>query len=556
MTSHAESLYRQINHFISGSASGLLQLLVAAAQRTTFDRIIVCPTYPAPAWTSGLSLAIQQLREATSCSDVHLPTFLARLYASTRVLQHRKTAGQFFTPGTVAEWALALEPPRINDDVLDAGSGTAVFADALVRTRRPVRSYVGVENDAILVLCAAHVLDSINAPDTFKVWYANFLLLKEASFDKLGLRRPTLIIANPPFIRSHRLSGRARVLASIKANLGITLSHMAGSGSYFLSRAASLTEGSKSFTVDRRPTTRLLFFFPREAAGAAHARKLRQDLEQLHGWTWQEHVIPDAQTGIDKRPSNALALFFVFERKKVAVEPSVERSDAAVRVHDFLNIKRGISTGCNEFFVLNDEEVRHRKIPQHHLRAVLPTRIHIANTLLSESDWNQLRLSGHRCWLLSLPDRDLDAFEIPIREYIREGLRRGMHTTPTAQRLRTWFSLPIPSTPPDIFVTYFFRGAPRFILNGAKVLNLTNILAGRFTIPIKDGTCQQAIIDALNEQATCWMEKRMTGREYRGGLKKIEPRELSMLPIDPRIADLIIIRDQRAIPPVSGSLFD
>lgn len=555
MTSHVESLYQHINHFVSGSVSGLLQLLVAAARRTTFDRIIACPTYPAPAQTSGLSLAIRQLREATSCPDVHVPTFFARLYASTRALQHRKSLGQFFTSEAVAEWALALEPPRVNDDVLDAGAGTAVFADAIARTGWQVRSYVGVENDAILALCAAHVLDSINAPDTFKVWYANFLLLQEQSFDNLGLRRPTLIIANPPFIRSHRLNGRERVLASIKANLGITLSHMAGSGSYFLSRAASLTGCSKSLTVDGRPNTRLLFFFPREAAGAAHARKLRQDLQRLHGWIWRDYVIPDVQTGIDKHPSNALALFFVFERMKVDVEPSGRRSNTVACVRDFLDIKRGISTGCNDFFVLNDAEVHHRKIPQHYLRAVLPTRIHIASTFLSEDEWNQLRMSGHRCWLLSLPDRDLDSFESPVREYLREGLRRGLHSTPTAQRLRTWFSLPIPSTPPDIFVTYLFRGAPRFILNGAKVLNLTNIIAGRFKVPIKDRTRQQAVIDALNEQATCWMEKQMPGREYRGGLKKIEPRELSMLPVDSRIADLII-RDKRAIPQAVGSLFD
>ena len=72
---------------------------------------------------------------------------------------------------------------------------------------------------------------------------------------------------------------------------------------------------------------------------------------------------------------------------------------------------------------------------------------------------------------------------------------------------------------------------------------------------IEDSTRQQAVIDALNEQAKCWMEKLAPGREYKGGLKKIEPKELSMLPVDPRIADLVV-RDRRAVSATSGWLFD
>jgi hypothetical protein len=74
-----------------------------------------------------------------------------------------------------------------------------------------------------------------------------------------------------------------------------------------------------------------------------------------------------------------------------------------------------------------------------------------------------------------------------------------------------------------------FRGAPRFILNSAKVHHLTNILGGRFILPSDNPT---RTIKILNEQGKRWMETLGPGREYKGGLRKIEPRELSFLAFD------------------------
>ena len=84
MASSAESLYREITQFTKGSAAGLLQILVAAARRSTFQRIIACPTYPVPVRSSGVSLAVRQLHEAMQHPDVRVSTFFARLFESVR----------------------------------------------------------------------------------------------------------------------------------------------------------------------------------------------------------------------------------------------------------------------------------------------------------------------------------------------------------------------------------------------------------------------------------------------------------------------------------------
>lgn len=337
---------------------------------------------------------------------------------------------------------------------------------------------------------------------------------------------PTFFIANPPFVRFHNLTGRDRIRTDLKSRLGIALSPLSGSGSYFLLHAAEIAGSADSSKLIDRPKGRLLFFFPKEAAGAAHARRLRDDLQRTHGWIWRDYETPTTQTGVDQHRSNALALLFVFEQNKSTSEPRVRQSKPTACVRDVLQIRRGISTGCNEFFVLTDKEVRRRKIPKQRLRRVLPTRIPLTSTIFSEADWDVLRESGLPCWLLSLPKSNIEDFETPVQEYLKEGLRRGVHATPTAQNMRPWFSLPVPTAVPDVFVTYLFRGAPRFVLNGARVLHLTNILGGRFVAPLQDPGRQEMIIDSLNEAAKLWIEENKAGREYKGGLRKIEPSGL------------------------------
>jgi adenine-specific DNA-methyltransferase len=553
MKSRPEELYRRIHKFINNSREGLLQLLVGATARRTYTRIIDCPTYPVPANTTELPEYIRNLQELLNIRTVDRPTLFAKLFAKTRTLEERKRSGQFFTSPEVAKWALSQPNLLPGDDVCDAGAGTAVFAQAIMQTRVAINSYVGIENDPILALCAAHVLELIGAPATYKVWYANFLTLDDSAFRKHHLNLPNVVVSNPPFVRSRYLFGLDRLRQELKAKLGFVPSSLSGSGSYFLSRAAALTTSNEWAGKGRKP--RLLFFLPKEYGGAAHAHKLREDLRKMHRWNCQEYGIPHAQTGVDRHPSNALALFFVFEQRKAATHVSVRAADTTVRVSDILQIRRGISTGCNDFFVLNEEEARRRRLTEKlGLRRVLPTRIHLPDRVFTETYWHELRERGYPCWLLVLPDGKIKDFDRAVQEYLREGLRRGLHATPTAKTLRTWFSLPA-KRPADVFITYFFRGTPRFILNEARVFNLTNILGGRFTSLVGNAAAQELIVNALNKQAIDWMHGKGAGREYKGGLRKIEPRELSNLPVGTSILRLLDLH-KKAAAPKTGYLFD
>jgi len=403
----------------------------------------------------------------------------------------------------------------------------------------------------VLTLCAAHVLESIQAPSSYKIWYANFLLLDRAAFTAKQLPQPNLVIANPPFIRFHNLANRARIRVALKSSLGIDLSSFSGTGSYFITRAADLV-GPPNTNLRHYPQ-RLMFFLPAEASGAAHAQRLRADLLHDHGWKHRKLRVPSAQTALERDRSNAVAFLYIFEQTAKSKPRPAKSSKKGFALGDLLQVRRGLSTGRNDFFVLTEAEVNRRRIDRKKwLTAILPTRIHMPDRCFTTRMWNELRDSGHACWLLTIRRDQVEDLDVAVENYLREGVRRGVHATPTAAALRHWFCLPLPDDVPDLFVTYFFRGAPRFILNQAGVLNLTNILGGRFRDAALDATRKQALVDSLNVEAKKW---KSAGREYKGGLKKIEPRELSMLRVSAAMHELYRPKDLTA-KAVTGRLFD
>ena len=528
-----ETSIEKLKGFVGGSPSALAQLLVAAAGKSTFARIVDCPTYPAAARTPDLPEALACLRLLLGSSDGYRAVGLARLYNASRSITQRKRTGQFFTPPVVAEWGLTLGSLDRDSVVCDAGAGTGIIAEALLKSGRPASAYIGVETDPILALCAAHVLEANGAPASFKVWYANFLTLARTEFEERGLPAPNVVISNPPFIRSHRLQDRSRTLASLGASLGVKLSSMSGAWNYFLCKAAELLQFQDRHEQKKG---RLLFFSPREATGAAYSRRLREDLHRKVGWQPTQHDIPEnLLNGQDFRASS-LALLFVFQRGVVPARQSSARTATGHVVGDLLTVRRGISTGRNAFFVLSQEDVQEREIPTEYLSPVLPTRISLTADTVSHADWYKLLESGHACWLLTLPNVEIDQLERPVRTYLSEGVRAGLHDTATARRSKTWYCLPIPPSPADVFITYLFRGAPRFILNEARLHHLTNILGGRFRNPLTKNGGKAAIVSALNAMADEWFKNGAPGREYRDGLRKIEPKEFERLPIGPSTA--------------------
>lgn len=537
---HFHRKYKLLFDYCAGSVAGFTQVLVAAATKRTYQRIINCPAYPVPARTQESEPPLMALLDAMRSERGRLAELFAALYARTRPIVYRKAHGQFFTDPAMARKAIDYANITPADDVLDAGAGSCVFGEKLLASKAAARSYTGVENDPVLALAGAHVLEADSAPTLYRVWYTNFLTVRAASFTRLAIPLPTVFLANPPFLRSSKLIGRARISAILQELTHIELPSSSGAANFFLLKAAAIAEETKA------GSSRLVFLSPRESVGSRAAIILRERLASTLGWHAECLPLPSRQSGVDSHRSNAAAVVFVFRRRRHGITtraPEVQGRHLSI----VARVKRGISTGCNEFFVLSDAAVAEAQLPAAYLTRVLPTRIPLRGVAFGPEEWQMLRAGGAAVWLLTLPPWDINEFEAPVREYLKSGVRRAIDTSVTAKRLKRWYSLPLPSEPAHFFLTYIFRGTPRFLANTAGVAHLTNILGCRLNRPLPDTMSLEDAAKLLSTEAEKWVGGGLIQRTYRDNLMKFEPREVEALPISDVVAETLIgtpLRDE------------
>ena len=236
----------------------------------TFNRIRNCPTYPVATITLDLEERVQLLRDSIALNPYEISNALAFLYESTVDNQSRKNYGQFFTPLPVTKQVISHLALQSGETVLDPGCGTGIFPLSIMRNLidRSIDStsitYIGVENDPVLALSAAISLEWIKAPTKWQVHYANFLLLKPEDLPQIDV-----IIANPPFVRFHRLGDKEKLREGLSRSEKYALSSYSGLHSYFLSH-------SSQFLKDGR----MIFIVPIEMNNTQYGLKLLKQLRQ------------------------------------------------------------------------------------------------------------------------------------------------------------------------------------------------------------------------------------------------------------------------------------
>jgi hypothetical protein len=218
---------------------------------------------------------------------------------------------------------------------------------------------------------------------------------------------------------------------------------------------------------------------------------------------------------------------------------SVEELPELTPFHELANIKRGIATGDNDFFCLSDSEVEERGISEEY-RVKLIRRTNGLAYDLRDGDWEEWREAGDEVWLLYCHDEEdeliarADIDDPAVEEYLDHGEERGANKGYLVEKRNPWYRVE-KRNPPPILVTYMSQSGFRFIRNQAEVVSLNNL----HNISFPEDTEYEpeevnALLAYLNSDIVNKIVQR-SGREYGGGLHKIEPGELEHIPvIDPK----------------------
>ena len=218
----------------------------------------------------------------------------------------------------------------------------------------------------------------------------------------------------------------------------------------------------------------------------------------------------------------------------------VQQLKECLRIDDIFSIRRGLATGANNFFILNERQVAEYGLPLQFLKPILPSPRYLQSDEIS-SDAVGNPMIEQRLFLLNcnLPASQLKNEYPKLWEYLETGIPEISERYLCRGR-DPWYSQEQRLSAP-LLCTYMGRGDTksgrpfRFILNHSKAI-AANVYLMLYPKPVLSRALQQQpellqqIWKGLNALPNSALIDE--GRVYGGGLWKMEPSELANVPLD------------------------
>jgi adenine-specific DNA-methyltransferase len=189
------------------------------------------------------------------------------------------------------------------------------------------------------------------------------------------------------------------------------------------------------------------------------------------------------------------------------------------------DVRIGVVTGANRFFVRTRDEVRLLGIEDDHSAPIVSRGGWLRAARWTAADQDQKRGSRSRLLLIA-PGQSMSKAlkeEIAIAEV--EGLDQRGH----CRKRETWYSLRDERIA-DLFLPYMGAAAPRLVINvaGAHCTNAVH------RVYVRAGQASLASVAAASWTSLYRLSAELVGRSYAGGVLKLEPGEAGLL----RLPDL------------------
>lgn len=467
----------------------------------------------------------------------------------------RNRLGQFATPTPLAvdilEYAARLFPKREAIHFLDPAIGSGAFYSAL-------RNVFPQDQ---LVEALGFEIDPDYAKAANQLWGNSRLVIKRADFtNEEPVPRFNLLICNPPYVRHHHLQNgdKARLQFRTAQASGMKLSGLAGLYCHFLglSRAWMTDDGLAGWLIPSE------FMDVNYGRSVKHYLLNKVTLLHIHRFDPKDSQFADALVSsavvwFRKRvPPKGHVVTFSFggtllnpklastiPAKTLADESkwsrfpteSVRANTSIPIISDFFQIKRGIATGNNKYFILKAGDIASRGLPFEMFQPILPSPRYIQADEVC-ADKNGLPLLPRQLFVLDsrLAEEQIKERFPALFDYLQEGKAQGVPDRYICRNRTPWYAqehrLPAP-----IVCTYLGRGDSksgrpfRFILNQSNAI-VANVYLAMYPKPVlarrikADPILIRRVWEILN---TITPQQLIgEGRVYGGGLYKLEPQEL------------------------------
>ncbi len=459
--------------------------------------------------------------------------------------------GQFWTPDWVADAMAAYALQDGADTLFDPGVGAGALLRAGRRLRGPKLKLRGREIDPAAFAAAEQ--SGLSAKDMAGVQ------LRDFAIDPPNEQFRS-IVANPPYVRHHRLSESAKVSLHTFARdlIGRPIDGRAGLHVFFLLRclnalapggrlafivSADICEGVfartlwawiasrfcldavVTFAPDATPfpgvdTNAVLFLIrnDRPRTTLAWARVMEPDTDALTEWVKEQ------------KPTNGVE---VIERTVAeGLSTGLSRAPLTTKstqhtLGDFARVMRGIATGENEFFFMTPTRAEELGIPRRYFIPAIGRMRDVQTEPFTQEDLQALDAAGRPTRLLSLGEEPREKLPAPLQRYLETGEKSGLPASTLIATRKPWYRMER-RTPPPFFFAYLGRRAVRFIRNQTDAVPLTCLLC----IYPHDASPENLVrLWQVFSDPRTLAGLRLVGKSYGDGALKVEPRSLQQLPL-------------------------
>ncbi|MCK9399622.1 MAG: N-6 DNA methylase [Bacteroidales bacterium] len=466
--------------------------------------------------------------------------------------------GQFWTPSWVAD-AMVAYVSKDTDLVFDPATGRGAFYESLLKLNKPNVSFFGTDID-----------ENVLSDEIYNK--RNCLVEKRDFIKNPPPRKFKSIVANPPYIRHHRIDEQTKVfLKQLSSGItGQSIDGRAGYHIYFLIQALNHLEKDG----------KLAFIMPADTCEGKFAKNLWKWISENFCIecviTFDEDATPfpnvdtNAIVFLIKNSKPTETLHWVKASKAYSTDlfnfissdfkqqkfetidvvnrqlkegiltgftrPEQNHNGFKYHLNDFASVMRGIATGSNEFFFLTAQQVKELGIPNEFFKRAIGRTKDSTENLLTVKDVEQLENENRPTYLLSINAKDVLPQE--IIDYLKVGEEMGLPNRSLIQQRKPWYKMEKREVPPLLFA-YLGRRKTRFIKNEAGVLPLTGFLC---VYPIcRDKEFVDKLWQVLNHPDTLENLK-LVGKSYGSGAIKVEPGNLNKLPIPEHIVNLFDLK--------------
>ncbi|MXY65370.1 MAG: SAM-dependent DNA methyltransferase [Gammaproteobacteria bacterium] len=476
----------------------------------------------------------------------------------------RNRMGQFATPAGLAadiqRYALRTLGPNVDVRFIDPAFGTGSFYSALlgVFPRSRIRAAVGYE------------IDPHYGRPAKTLWRNTGLDIRLEDFTRSeppgSGDKFNLVVCNPPYVRHHHIVNgeKTRLKQMTLDSCGMEITGLAGLYCYFLGLShAWMAEGGLAG-----------WLIPSEFMDVNYGRSVKRYLLDRVTLLHIHRFDPNDVQFSDALVSSAVVWFrnqppgkdheVLFSYGGTLEEPKLERRVPARTLrHDpkwtrypamdrprsadgpvlgnFFRIKRGLATGNNRYFILDEQEIARRGLPMEAFKPILPSPRYLTEDEV-RGDRRGNPVLERRLFLLDPPwgEEEIRERFPELWAYLAEGKENGIADRYICRHRKRWYTQE--NRPPAPFVcTYLGRsdtrtGRPfRFILNHSRATAANVYLMLYPSAPLEQALKARP---ELNRQVWKFLNEIPTqdmlgeGRVYGGGLHKLEPKELGNVPAE------------------------